>query len=176
MGFGYSGGQVEWKRNRAQAISSLLRVRTCSLPSAVCNYTHEEVLGLHISFQILVLLSENGPVLSCEVQKVRFAMAMTLVLIANMLKCLVDLPHISTLPCCHCPLKHCPLPRVEHLLHASLSLSHQHWTVRVRFVLDRAWVKYNTMKDALVEYDSVTRTSGYNFRWKGFMFNVLLKF
>ena len=123
MGFGYSGGQVEWKRNRAQAISSLLRVRTCSLPSAVCNYTHEEVLGLHISFQILVLLSENGPVLSCEVQKVRFAMAMTLVLIANMLKCLVDLPHISTLPCCHWPLKHCPLPRVEHLLHASLSLS-----------------------------------------------------
>lgn len=123
MGFGYSGGQVEWKRNRAQAISSLLRVRTCSLPSAVCNYTHEEVLGLHISFQILVLLSENGPVLSCEVQKVRFAMAMTLILIANMLKCLVDLPHISTLPCCHWPLKHCPLPRVEHLLHASLSLS-----------------------------------------------------
>ena len=50
MGFGYSGGQVEWKRNRAQAISSLLRVRTCSLPSAVCNYTHEEGLGLPTYF------------------------------------------------------------------------------------------------------------------------------
>ena len=88
-------------------------------------------------------------------------MAMTLVLIALILKCLVDLAHKSTLP-------FSTSPRVEHLLHASLSLSStlncQGQVILQCFALDQALlklgVKCKMLKDVLVEYDWVSGTSG----------------
>ena len=84
--------------------------------------------------------------MSCAVQKVPFIDVLPWLWDWPWLhiytQCLVDLPHLSTLPCCHCPC--CSGPKLSTLLAACLtsatcvSFSRQHWTasrVRLFYIL-----------------------------------------
>ena len=91
-------------------------------------------------------------------------MALTLVLIALMLKCLVDLAHKSTLPFSTLSQHRLVLNICYMPLSLSSTLNCQGQVILQCFALDQALlklgVKCKMLKDVLVEYDWVSGTSG----------------